>query len=331
MALFKKVVTPLCMSSLMMVGCALPPRGHQEIDFVSARELDTISIVREGLHFLSRSRYVDAEFKFRQGLYRYPDAVNLKINLAEALKGLGDYQQATSIYQDLLKASPDSIQLLVGLARVHLAAGLRENAIMRYEEALELALSRNERPRAAILARSIATLYFEDGQEERALCYSQQAFTLLPDRNQVLRHVRLLTGLGMLQQAETVLTQYIGEDPGLRDAEVLWQFALIEGGRENFAEVLNLIEFARDKNKDRRALNIEMEIFDMVAKYKVKLSGGESIESIDDLLDNVDEEEQQDEGPDFEMSDIEAVNTLYWPARAVVALEDSSDILTKLE
>lgn len=315
---------------LVLTGCALPPRGHQEIDFVSARELDTISIVREGLNFLARSRYVDAEFKFRQGLYRYPDAVNLKINLAEALKGLGDYQQAIAIYQELLRESPDSVQLLVGLARVHLAAGFRENAIMRYEEALEIALRADENPRAAVLARSIATLYFKAGQEQQALCYSQQALQLLPDRQQVLRHVRLLTGLGMLEQANSVLTDFVAADPGLRDAEVLWQFALIEGGRGNFAEVLNLIEVSRDKNRDRRALNNEMEIFDLVARYMVMSTGGETIDDLSDLVNETDEQEGE-EGWAFDPDDLEVVNTLYWPANAVIALESTSAALAKFE
>lgn len=298
------------------LGCALPPQGRQEIDFVSARELEAISIVREGLYLLSRNRYVDAEFKLRYGLYYYPQAVNLKINLAEALKGQGNFLDAAEIYQELLTVDPASTQLLVGLAQVSLAAGNRESAIMRYEEALQFALNAGEEERAANLARSLASLYFSNGQEELAVCFSQQAVQFAPDREQILRHLRLLVGVGQLVQAETVINQYIEDDPGKRDADFLWQLALIEAGKGKFEKALELMELVRDKSTNRGALSQEMEIFAQVVNFVVN----KTVEPTEDDPFSVAQLETT-----ITVEELELLNTLFWPVRAELALKQFAE------
>ena len=291
----------------------MPERERPGKEFVSAIELETISIVRQGLNFMSRSRFADAEAKLRQGQYLYPEASSIRINLAEALKGLGNFGEAIEIYRQLLRTDPDSVQLLAGLARVYLAAGDVDNAVTAYEEAFELAIRGDEPERAAGLARSLATLYFGLGQEEEALCYSQRAVEYQPARMQTLRHIRLLTAIGLMEQADQTISDFVTEQPGMRDAEVLWQMALIHAGKGDFEQAAGLIDEARDKTRRRVAPSLEMELFDRVVRFKLNpetavLADEKTSVMEDSVLFS------------FDLDELDTLNTLYWPATVVQAL-----------
>ena len=53
---------------VLLFGCALPEPEGPEQEFVPDREIQVVSLTREGLAYAKRSRLVDAELKLRQAV-----------------------------------------------------------------------------------------------------------------------------------------------------------------------------------------------------------------------------------------------------------------------
>src|SRR5262245_5041245 len=103
-------------------GCALPPDCTHQQSFVPQAQLVGVDLAREGLGLLSARRYADAEERFLQPLYLYPNADNLRVNLAAAYEGSQLYPEAIKILSALVKKNPQNIDYNAGLGRVLFSA-----------------------------------------------------------------------------------------------------------------------------------------------------------------------------------------------------------------
>ncbi|MBX7136665.1 MAG: tetratricopeptide repeat protein [Oligoflexia bacterium] len=207
---------------LLLAGCAAPIDRHAQ-SFVAPRELTAIALVREGNNLFGQSRYTDAELKYRQGLYLYPQARNVRTNLAYSLIKQGQFQEGIAIYSDLLSSAPDSFELLLALAEAYYTEPDFEKAADYYKRALAVAEEQNQILNLARIHRSLAVLNFRRGNEEEALCYSYLAYADTPNAQEAGRHLKMLLALGQNKAAESFSAQLIApQAPQSSDPKVLF-------------------------------------------------------------------------------------------------------------
>ena len=180
----------------VFVGCAMPVSHRTDQDAVPERDLLGVSLTREGLSLYHRTRFAEAELKFRQALYLFPTATNLKENLAASLEGSGQIDEAVAIYQELLSSQPDSIRYRIALGRSEAARGNYREAQAHWDESLKRSIDRGETARAADVARTYASYYFRRGNEEQARCYSALALQFRPSAEELAAHTRILNSGG---------------------------------------------------------------------------------------------------------------------------------------
>jgi tetratricopeptide (TPR) repeat protein len=73
------------------------------------------------------------------GLGRHPGYLSARVTLGRALLDLGDLDKAQDELQRVLRAAPENLAALRGLAEIHHRRGELEEALSHYEAALELA------------------------------------------------------------------------------------------------------------------------------------------------------------------------------------------------
>lgn len=115
-----------------------------------------------------------------------------RVEKAERLKKIGNYAKAITIYKELLKQTPDSKRILLGLATCYHELGQEEKAIEYYDRILEL----NPEDKDAIIGKGWALL---------GLGKYQEAINLIQEHN--LIHDP--DGMKILQQAQ--IQYYIKE------------------------------------------------------------------------------------------------------------------------
>lgn len=250
---------------LWFAACALPPEGRENQTFIPDDELLTVSLVREGQFYFGRSRYFDAEVRFRQALRIYPGADNVRVSLAVALEYQGQYREAESIYSDLLKQNPDDTQILAGLARLCSVSGRFEEAKQYYQKAFAVAFEAEEWERAAQFARSLSALSFKFGDEPAAICFSQQALLIRRNEADMARHARLLIAAGYYQKTRAELSGYTEDRKAGVDAALLHAAALAQYGLGDSKEAAHLEELAENRGKSSPGIEGEVRLVRFVA------------------------------------------------------------------
>ena len=195
-----RTVGCMLVGMLALWGCAMPPQEQAE-RAVPERDLNAVSLAREGLSLYQRTRFAEAELKFRQALYLFPEATNLRENLAAALEGTLQFDEAADIYSQLLQREPESIRYRMALARVSAAAGMTERARQLYGEGFDRAIERGDEGRAGDVARSFASFLYQRGREEDARCFSELAAHYRKTTQQQAAHARMLNASGYFLKA----------------------------------------------------------------------------------------------------------------------------------
>jgi tetratricopeptide (TPR) repeat protein len=174
--------------------------GEEEV-FASSKDLRVAGLVSEGLSFANNGRLFNAEGRLRQAYYLEPTNDRIAFNLAIIANQSGESDEALTIMEALLAKDPRNPHYLQALADVWGAQGEHETAKVKLKEAFSIFKSAGNAPRAALVARSISNIAFGIGNEQEALCYSYEAFSLSPTPPQVSAHARLLVGLNFFDQA----------------------------------------------------------------------------------------------------------------------------------
>jgi tetratricopeptide (TPR) repeat protein len=211
------MISPLAIVLLLATSCAITscaiPRdnttfslsrrgvsGEQEV-FASSKDLRVAGLVSEGLSFANNGRLFNAEVRLRQAYYLEPTNDRIAFNLAVIVNQLGESDEALSMIEGLLAREPRNPHYLQALADVRESQGLHDIAKGKLKEAFSIFTSAGNAPRAAIVARSISNIAFGVGNEQEALCYSYEAFSLSPTPREVSAHARLLVGLNLFEHA----------------------------------------------------------------------------------------------------------------------------------
>jgi Tfp pilus assembly protein PilF len=262
---FYQQILLVCLGALLLGGCALPRPDSQQ-RFVPNRELLAVSLARQGLGEIGRSRFIEAELLLRQALYLFPDARNVKLNLALAISQLGQTEEARAIYEDFLKSAPASLDVHLALASLYHSSGdfaATEDFLLR---ALTLATAHGISDKAIVVKQSLASLYFETGREEEALCLSDEALAGQSDADRVFSHLRLLVALGLYERADREVATYkavFGDAPQGRHLfeQALAVYAL---GREHAAATL--LASAAEGRARESGLGLEMDVLGWLLK-----------------------------------------------------------------
>jgi tetratricopeptide (TPR) repeat protein len=239
---------PLLLVTLFqLVACALPQDRIHSQRFVPSPEMRAVKAYQEGLSLAARSRYVDAEFMFREALYFAPGQRNLRFNLAMVLEQMGNFPEALEILDQLLaepvpKSDPlTSLEVRFAKGKLLVAEGdfeagplVLEQALVQAIEASDWGLKRPDANRQApkvawgLIARSLSALAFRLGDEQQALCYLRQSRLALAEGKEVERRVRVLIGIGRTEEAQQELSEYFALHRGSKDPQLLHYMSMIE-------------------------------------------------------------------------------------------------------
>ena len=226
-------------SLALVCGCAtLRDPATQQV-FVSSVEMQGSNAAAQGLSYLSQGRYADAELKLLQALSLFPNARNLKINLASAMAARGATQDAWPLFEGLIAAEPDSLQLRAIYAEALYRSGEIDRARQLYQSVIEVAHEDPElSPQEYAATRSLAALEFAVGNASAARCASERAMALQGDNENALRHSELLIALGLPASARLILDSI---NSSARVPGALAQAAMLEIDQRDFAKAQQLM------------------------------------------------------------------------------------------
>ncbi|RMG41894.1 MAG: hypothetical protein D6719_07540 [Candidatus Dadabacteria bacterium] len=324
--------TPLIMVLIMAFsGCYITAdadKVQHRSPFVSKKEVLGVTLAREGLHYYSKGRYVDAELKFRQALYLFPEADNIRLNLAVVLDRVGQYQESISNYQKLLGHDPDELIFWAGLAHVYVSSGDYNRALKIYRQSLIKALDDKDFKRAASFSESLAALNFKLGFEEEARCYSELAYVLDSGQLQLENYLKLLVATNQITRSKSLLAAL---EPRQRSPFVMEQFAILEYLDGNYQRAASMIANALENNHNP-GLNLELELIkelihnrlpDLPAsdeQFVDSQSAEPVVESESDKLEQIEEEKRKriERISNF----LSGATVLYWPEEILTELKE---------
>lgn len=191
-----------------LIGCALPPPDESGQTFVPEGDLSAVRYVKEGLRYMANGRYLDAEIRFQKALIIEPGTVPIMQNIGVSLLKQERYKEAREIFEGLQAADPVSLPLMVWLGKATFAEGNKDAGIRLLSEAYALAVQRDDIAQIVSIARSLSSLYFTEGIEEDAVCFSSIATTLSPTPADIYRHTRLLNALNYPQNTTESIVGY---------------------------------------------------------------------------------------------------------------------------
>jgi tetratricopeptide (TPR) repeat protein len=261
-------------------GCALPVEDADRQNFIPDRELNVVSLVREGLSYYQKNRFVDAEFSFRRALYLYPKAPNIKANLATALRASGQFDEAEDILLSLNAAAPKSIDYLSNLGKLYSDKQEYSAAKRYYAEAFDLALDKEDVVTAARFARNLSAIAFRLGDESAALCHSQLAYTLKPDADGVVRHSRVLLALNQARTAHDLLKGFLNTPGVIHDPSVLHGLAVSTYALGNYKEALELERSVSENSAVEPKVLTEAKVIAALSKRRLHISDASDAEEI---------------------------------------------------
>jgi predicted Zn-dependent protease len=207
-----------------------------ERPFSSAQELRTAGLVNEAMILVQNNRFFDAERSLRQAHFLQPGSDQLTFNLAVVLGQVGQPEEASQLLEALNRRKPGQPAYMVALADARIMLGDASRARELLKRVFRLFKDAQNYPRAARIARSISNVSFELGEEQEALCYSHEAYTLESSAEQLGWHARILIALNQFPAALRVLQESINANRGLASsASVQHALALVrfaEGDRD---------------------------------------------------------------------------------------------------
>lgn len=253
---------------IALSGCAKPvPFGQELNGFVDARELLVVSLAREGTHYFNKTRYYEAEARFRKSLYLEPSLSNIRFNLATTLERVGNYQEAQEIYQELIDQEGDNPLFRTAYGRLLLAYGDEGASKKEYTEARNMALLDNDKNLVIAISQSLASLAFRTGELDEAVCEYEMLLDLSNSLDVFRHYIRLLLSLGRAEKAQEVLENR-GPEITTDDSIVsLYLRTLILFAREEIYDALEFSErILATPNLDSQ-IEFELRAINLTTRY----------------------------------------------------------------
>lgn len=246
----------LALLACSVYGCAVPvshsqfsiPAGPgKEGDFASTKDLRIAGLASEAMNYSKRGRFFEAENRLRQADYLAPGNERIAYSLAVAMNQNGQSEDAKQMVEGLLRRKPNDPNLLAALADIEFSLGEPQDARARLKASFAQFREAGNAQQAARLARSISNLAFIEGNEQEALCYSHEAWTLGQNSEQLAWHVRLLVALNLFIEAKETAGGAIAKNKALgRSAPVQIAVALAKVGLGDFEGASESAEIAVD-------------------------------------------------------------------------------------
>lgn len=294
---------------LLMSACAVPRTytdfslSRQSVngegpEFISSTDLRVSGLVSEGLGFAAIGRLYNAEARLRQALYLEPHNDRIAFNLAAILNQAGQSQEALEILRRLVAKEPRNPNYLQALADAVAIEGDHEEAKAKLKEVFVIFKEAHNLPRAALIARSISNIAFGFGNEQEALCYSYEAFTLTPLASQVSAHLRLLVALNLFEEAKS-----FAQSQGALALEpaALHALAMAKYATGDFRGAVETEENALGRVAQAPGLGQEMNAAWLIMKQQVPDTGEISSESDERRLELQEGAVQFAEGAPYEI------------------------------
>ncbi len=251
-----------------LVGCAVPvshrqfsvPAGpDKEGDFASNEDLRVAGLVSEAMSYSKRGRFFEAENRLRQADYVTPRNERIEYSLAVAMNQNSESEDAKQLIEELLRRKPNDPNLLSALADVEFSRGEPGSARTLLKSAFQQFRQADNAPQAARLARSIANLAFIEGNEQEALCYSFEAWTLGQNPEQLAWHARFLVALNLFQEAKSTVESAAAKNRALlRSAPVQLALALAKVGLNDYQGASEAAEVALDLSPEVPEMGAEI-------------------------------------------------------------------------
>ncbi|MFM1848845.1 MAG: hypothetical protein RL417_2319 [Pseudomonadota bacterium] len=177
-------------------------------------------MTREGLRALSAGKYTDAELQFRRSLALFPEADNVRRNLARALLLGGDPAAAEAEYRHLL-GKRGRAAIVPDLAEAVLRQGREGEAIDLFESLYAEALARQDEKAQSELGLKLAAIYFKVGREEEALCRAEEGYRANRSAKTAERYGALLIALHRPREALTEIESFASSQEGPLPTELV--------------------------------------------------------------------------------------------------------------
>lgn len=171
--------------------------------------------------FAQKKRYADVVACCRKMLYLEPSNTQAKYNLALALQELGNFEEASQVYEDIISAGVDSASVAINLANIYIQKG-------SYERARSLLNAASGSEAAGLeLLNTLGLLYMSEGHYQDAVGYFQKALSYSPVSASVTVNLcRCMAKAGNTNEALSLLRQFISTT-GLDDHAVQVALACI--------------------------------------------------------------------------------------------------------
>lgn len=308
--------------SILLFGCALPREERVNQSFVPDKELFAANLVKEGLNYYGRSRYVEAEMRFQQALYLFPNLDGVKQNLAVVLEDQGRFEEARDIYLELRTRKEGTNSFLLSLGRVSVRLGQYTDAEDYFQQGFDMAWETADWGWAAMFARSLSSLYFRLGDEERANCYSGIALDLKVDVEEAYRHSRLLAAMHLVGANERLLDKFLAMGGVFKGMSLVSQRAEAHLAKAQYQEAFDSAKESMMLTMDRPEAQFETRLALLIAD-RLRTKTPEEIEKA---------EENADETAAHELEilldpRLDGSNTLYWPLKM---LDDLAQIRSEI-
>lgn len=155
------------------------------------------------------------------------------VNLAQAMRSLGKYEEAAAAAERVLLAAPNNVEALLEVARAHISRGQGFYAVAPAERAQSLA------PRDWRAASLLAVALEQASRDDEALAAHRRALSLAPEEPSVLANFGMFqAGHGQADDAERLL-RLAASKPGAT-AKIRQNLALVLGLQGKLAEAERL-------------------------------------------------------------------------------------------
>ncbi len=331
------------LSGLLFASCALPPSNRPQQDFVDQRELKVISLLAEAGSASLIGKFITAELTLRQALFisAPKESHAIKIQLAQVLGKQQLYEEADDLFEELLKETPHSKDVLVPQALYLSEKGDMEGARSAFEKLMNLAETGYEPNQVALKNsafsqsyRNLSVMAFKYGYLEDALCYSYDANFYGPNALEMARHARLLNSLGFPERNIEYLKPLLKAATPL--AEVLAELALSYVGVEKFQEALGMCRIVQSRKRIPAELTtpcLWIDIYQYFLDLPEKKRKKASVDDDEEELTPEELEEQRKEKI-LALQEIDlgtSLSRVYWPERFVQLVEEVIAEREKLE
>jgi len=155
------------------------PEGTLKID-----DAELLAAFEEGTKLYEQGQYQEALMIFEDFLEKNPTVDQVRINIANCYRNLGQYTKALTEYQKLLdeinekKDSPEDDQMTAGIladiGSIYVHLGDLETATQYFQQSIEI------NPNDEGLAFNVAEICFKQGESDKAITYYLLAIEINP-------------------------------------------------------------------------------------------------------------------------------------------------------